>query len=830
MVGSRRRYATKYLISLHGFNPLQFPLLPMNIARLLLILTLAVSGISISRGQVIVNVSNAGELATALNQSFLYSQEFGSLLTNRITLTANISATTQMIVNAYVEIDGGGYTINMNNSDRAFFIAGGNVSISNLTIQNGNAAGGSGGLGGGGGAGLGGAIFVGNGTYAGWTTDLSPQQIVAAKGVSVPSVRLSGVSFVNNAAIGGSSSFSLGNGFASGGGGMGGDGSDGGGNSAGGGGGGFGNGADAGGGTGSNGGAGAFVNVSPTTGNTTSAGSGGSGGGGSGGVGGANGGGGGGGASAGFIDPPGTGGGGGVGGGRGYYNNSTAPNSGGNGGFGGGGGGNRGEYGDAGDGGFGGGGGGSMQSGGDGGFGGGGGKAGSGSPGSGGFGAADATDPGDTGQGSAAGGGLGAGGAVFVMGGASLTIENGNFANNTVTPGSGGGGNNGSAYGADLFLGSDTVFHVTSNLTVNSLGGAGNLSDPNVSSNASDPNAQGGLIKTGTGTLTLTGQNYYSGNTTVHAGTIVLGAGAKETGTKVVTVGQNPGDDARLVLGSSSEIRLAGFNGVNGTDAAVVIAGAANSIGTIIIGSGPGTSGADIGARVFTGGAGNATIRFTQQYAAGSTSDTVYPFFTTITGSAGIVQAGNGTTQLQPLYGANTFTGNVRIESGTLSTAGPVAALAGVSEIRIEGGALVLGQSNGVNDVAVIDLAGGTLQTGIGLAETLGALSITSSSRIDLSGGNSALTFSSLTISNTLAVWNYSAGDTLTIQGGTATGDLSNVLFYSDSGSTFLGSGAFSGDLLIPVPEPGVATMLVLASLFWGLMRWVRRRHGALKN
>jgi hypothetical protein len=38
------------------------------------------------RAQVITNVSTAAELATALNQSFLYSQGSGNLLTNRITL------------------------------------------------------------------------------------------------------------------------------------------------------------------------------------------------------------------------------------------------------------------------------------------------------------------------------------------------------------------------------------------------------------------------------------------------------------------------------------------------------------------------------------------------------------------------------------------------------------------------------------------------------------------------------------------------------------------------------------------------------------------------
>lgn len=122
-------------------------------------------------------------------------------------------------MNANVNIVGGGFTINMNNADRAFFIAGGN-----------------GGLGGGGGAGLGGGIFVSSGSYSGWTTTDNLQPILVAQGLSAPSVTLSGVSFANNAAIGGGSTFSFGNGFASGGGGMGGNGSIGGADSGGGGG------------------------------------------------------------------------------------------------------------------------------------------------------------------------------------------------------------------------------------------------------------------------------------------------------------------------------------------------------------------------------------------------------------------------------------------------------------------------------------------------------------------------------------------------------------------------------------------------------------------
>lgn len=467
-----------------------------------------------ARAQVITNVSTAAELATALNQSFLYSQEFGTLLTNRITLTGNISANTQMIVNADVIIDGAGFSIDMNNADRAFFIAGGNVAINNLTIQNGNATGGDA-VGGGGGAGLGGAIFVGSGTYNGGFDPMTGTNPVFT-GVSVPNVTLAGVSFVNNAAVGGSSGTDA---TSTSGGGMGGAGVVSGGES-GGGGGGFGVGAN-GGAESQAGGAGAFVNIAGTN---TSGGAGGNGGDTDGGAGGANGGGGGGGGETSFFGQPGSGGGGGLGGARGFFANNDPPNNGGNGGFGGGGGQAAGSYGSGGNGGFGGGGGSaysSGSSGGNGGFGGGGGS-GFGAAGLGGFGAADATSPGSTGNDSNGGGGLGAGGAIFVMAGALLTVDGGSFSGNSVVAGTGGEGNNGSAYGVDLFLGANVTFNVSSNLTVNSLGGAGNLADPNVANHANDPNAQGGIIKTGAGNLTLAGTNYYTGATTVSAGRLTV--------------------------------------------------------------------------------------------------------------------------------------------------------------------------------------------------------------------------------------------------------------------------------------------------------------------
>jgi hypothetical protein len=773
------------------------------------------------------SVSTAGDLTTALAGAFNNNVTNPSLL-NTITLTGNISGSSQWIVNANVNIVGQGHTIDMQHADRAFFIAGGTVGMSMLSIVHGKAQGGSQQAGGGGGAGLGGAIFVGSGTYYSGVNPESGTASVAALGISAPVVTLSSVSFSGNLAEGGSSLVGDLNGY-SGGGGMGGMGYT---SYAGGGGGGFGNGATGGQETTWTS-AGAFINVVVPNGGGTSGGPGGNGSDSNGGPGGLNGGGGG----AGGANN-GSGGGGGVGGGRGYFVDSTPPNQGGNGGFGGGGGGNQASSG--GNGGFGGGGGGSANdgNGGNGGFGGGGGAYsynptfGTSAPGSGGFGAGrgsyiDETSPGG------GGGGLGAGGAIFVMNGASVTVTGGSFTGNAVTAGA--GYIAGSAYGADLFSGANVTFDVPTTLMLTSLGGAGNTSDVNITNNyglnlAGDPNANGGLIKTGAGTLTLTGTSYYSGITTVNSGTLALAPSATEQGTTVVTVGQNPGDVATLGLGSSSSLFLGGFNGVSGTDAPLVIAQAAGSTGTVVIGNGAGSNGADIGARVFTGGAGNASVVFTQQYWAAGTNP-VYPFLTSLTGSLGMVQNGLGTTSLQPLYGPNTFTGPVTVNVGTLETTGTAAALAGATSITVNAeGALLLGQTNGVNDSAAVTLAGGELFTGTSLSETFGALNVTGggSSIIDFMGNSSTLNFSSLSLDGSLAslaILNYDgANDFLNIASGTATGSLSRIAFYSDSGSTLLGYGGFEGTRLVPVavPEPSTWAMALAGLACGGYV--VRRR------
>lgn len=439
--------------------------------------------------------SGAGSLSNAMAQA----QSDSSAVINISTELGMITLTNTLpVIQNNLVINGNGNAISGAGSNRIFFVnaPGNTVQINGLTLSNGLAQGGSGGVGyggGGGGAGLGGAIFLNAGNLT-----------------------MSNIAFLNNSAQGGTGGLGFDDGFNA---------------TLGGGGGGGGLTFNGGGGAGVSidnntfegpaGGGGALTSAGMTA--IGSTGLGGTGGGVNGGIGG----------SAGLGTSAGNGGspslpdGGGGGGGL-----SDGPGNGGNGGsgsdFGGGGGAGSSENGNAGhsgNGGFGGGGGGSAFTrngfpfdGGNGGFGGGGGGGGEGTTeggtvngpgGTNGFGGGGGAS-GASGNG---GGGLGAGGAIFARAGSTLTIQDSTFNGDMATGGSAPApATNGSAIGQALFLGANVNYSVSSG-TIDLLEtiGGGN-----------DTNAEGGLTKSGAGTLALSAAASYVGETTVTAGTLVV--------------------------------------------------------------------------------------------------------------------------------------------------------------------------------------------------------------------------------------------------------------------------------------------------------------------
>jgi autotransporter-associated beta strand protein len=214
-----------------------------------------------------------------------------------------------------------------------------------------------------------------------------------------------------------------------------------------------------------------------------------------------------------------------------------------------------------------------------------------------------------------------------------------------------------------------------------------------------------------------------------------------------------------------------------------------------------------------------------------------------ISGTGNLVKNGSGT---QTLASATTYTGTTTVNAGTLWVTSSNA-LGGTSQIIVNNsGSFLVTAENAVNDNANVTLAGGTLAVNGTFNESVGLLTLSADSVMDLSGYNGTLRFSGVGswASNTsLAIWNWNGIN----QYGTPVGDgannrhvvftdatglnsyLDRISFYSDSGSSFVGNAfevsGFSGGgteiIAVPEPETYVYALTLLTGL---IVQYIRRR------
>jgi len=301
----------------------------------------------------------------------------------------------------------------------------------------------------------------------------------------------------------------------------------------------------------------------------------------------------------------------------------------------------------------------------------------------------------------------------------------------------------------------------------------------NVSGSITGSSANSDLV-VDSATVTLNGANDYNGPTyIINSGTLnANAAGALPTSTL-----------SAVTINGSSTLAL----------------GANQSVASLA-----GTSGSSVNLNAHT-----LTIN-------GSTSTT---YSGGISGTGNLVKNGSGT---QVLAGATTFTGSTTINSGTLQAAS-VGALGSTGNITVNnGGSFLVSANNAISTSTGITL-NSTSTTVAGLTfsgnstNTVGALTLSADSIIDLGAGSVVMTFTDIVgLANySLKIYNWQGTtlwgggdrnntDQIYVTDSLAANELARISFYSGglNSNSFLGNGyqlsgsGFYNHQIIPVPEP----------------------------
>ncbi len=200
------------------------------------------------------------------------------------------------------------------------------------------------------------------------------------------------------------------------------------------------------------------------------------------------------------------------------------------------------------------------------------------------------------------------------------------------------------------------------------------------------------------GTLILTGDNTYTGGTTISAGKLQIGTGGV-TGSIVGNVANNGGMNfarsdvitfAGVISGTGSVTKLGSTGTLKLTGANTYTGGTIVSAGTLQIGGG-GTTGSVVG-DITTGS--NTTLVFNR-------SDNL-THAGVISGSLTVRQAGSGTLTLS---GANSYTGGTQINAGTLQVSAD-GNLGGAGWLTLNNGTLAATASFSSNRAITLSGAG----------------------------------------------------------------------------------------------------------------------------
>lgn len=280
----------------------------------------------------------------------------------------------------------------------------------------------------------------------------------------------------------------------------------------------------------------------------------------------------------------------------------------------------------------------------------------------------------------------------------------------------------------------------------------------------------GDLVKIGSGTLTLTGANTYSGTTTISAGALAVG-GASALGTGGV-----------VLAGGSLQSTLAGATLAN------PISLAANA-----------TVRSSLGDLTLTG---PIALDGNTLTAAGDAG--------TVLSISGIVSGTGGLSKIDPgtltLSGANTYTGSTNVNAGRLILSGG-SALSDIGSVSVAAGASL--ELQAAETIGSLSGAGGVLLNGNRLTAGANGASTSYSGIASGTGGLSKSGAGVFTLSGTHAYTGATTVDagTLVVNGSIATSAGLTVA----AGATIAGSGALPSTTisgtLAPGNSPGTLTV-----------------------
>jgi fibronectin-binding autotransporter adhesin len=436
----------------------------------------------------------------------------------------------------------------------------------------------------------------------------------------------------------------------------------------------------------------------------------------------------------------------------------------------------------------------------------------------------------DDATGGGGGGGAGIGGALYIGKDTSLTVQTACvFSNNSTEGGSGGGGlepgSNGQAVANDIFLyqGASVEFNGASNY------------EASYTIDAYFPPPEGfedgGVIKSGTNTVTLSGENSYVGGTSITGGTLSVSQNSNLGNTN----GGISISDATLALTASfnhsRDVALSGTSTISvSTDVNSTFSGFVSGSGTLAV-DGDGTltltsfntytggtsiSSAGVvitdnrnlgnasGSLTFDGGTLQTTAdvestRATTLNAGGGglsvNTGTTHTFNGAITGNGGLAKTGDGTLILN---GTNNYSGGTNLSAGTIHVG---------TDTRLGSGTLTfLGGTLSTVSATHFDIDNAIALSSSGTVTNAGDIRLTGV----ISGGDSASLTKSGAGTLTLTNMNTYSGGT-TISGGTLVASSSENI---GTGLITLNNGTFQTEGNIPSNERRIAVIGDTGSTF----------------